>query len=203
MIPLVSINYWIVNRLNKRTERKEMERAADLESQLVESLNSIATIKHFGLEDFANVKTENRFIGLLKIGYKSALNSIFTSVSSSGLSQLFTIIQLWVGSYFVIRGEMTVGSLFSFYTIIGYFTGPISRLIGANVQIQNAWIAADRLFEIMDLEREKEEQKVELTKDNIGDIEFKNVSFRYGTRVDVFKKFNLKIRKNQTTAIIG
>lgn len=203
MIPLVSINYWIVNRLNKRTERKVMERAADLESQLVESLNSIATIKHFGLEDFANVKTESRFIGLLKIGYKSALNSIFTSVSSSGLSQLFTIIQLWVGSYFVIRGEMTVGSLFSFYTLIGYFTGPISRLIGANVQIQNAWIAADRLFEIMDLEREKEEQKVELTKDNIGDIEFKNVSFRYGTRVDVFKKFNLKIRKNQTTAIIG
>ena len=203
MIPLFVVNYAIVNRLNKKTERKVMERAADLESQLVESLNSIATIKHFSLEDFANVQTETRFIGLLKIGYKSALNSIFTSVSSGGLSQLFTIIQLWVGSYFVIRGEMTVGSLFSFYTIIGYFTGPVTRLISANVQIQNAWIAADRLFEIMDLEREKEEQKIELAKDTIGDIIFKNVSFRYGTRLDVFKKFNLRIKKGEVTAIVG
>ena len=203
MIPLFAINYTIVNRLNKKTERKVMEQAADLESQLVESLNSIGTIKHFGLESFANIKTETSFIRLLKIGYKSALNNVFTSVSAGGLSQLFTIILLWVGSYFVIRGEMTVGSLLSFYTIIGYFTGPVSRLIGANAQIQNAWIAADRLFEIMDLEREKEEQNIELTEDNIGDIIFKNVSFRYGTRVDVFKKFNLKIKKGEVTAIVG
>ena len=98
---------------------------------------------------------------------------------------------------------MTVGSLFSFYTIIGYFTGPVTRLISANVQIQNAWIAADRLFEIMDLEREKEEQKIELAKDTIGDIIFKNVSFRYGTRLDVFKKFNLRIKKGEVTAIVG
>lgn len=203
MVPLFAINYGIVNRLNKKTERKLMERAADLESQLVESLNSVATIKHFGLESFANIKTETSFIQLLKVGYKSALNSVFTGVSSGGLSQLFTIIQLWVGSYFVIRGEMTVGELLSFYTIIGYFTGPVSRLIGANVQIQNAWIAADRLFEIMDLEREKEEQNIELTKDNIGAIIFNNVSFRYGTRVDVFKKFNLTIAKGTVTAIVG
>ena len=203
MIPLFALNYTIVNRLNKKTERKVMERAADLESQLVESLNSIATIKHFGLESFANIKTETSFIVLLKTGYKSALNAVYTSVSSSGLSQLFTIIQLWVGSYFVIRGEMTVGSLLSFYTIIGYFMGPVSRLIGANVQIQSAWIAADRLFEIMDLEREREQHNIELTKENVGDIVFKNVSFRYGTRVDVFKKFNLRIKKDELTAIVG
>jgi len=91
----------------------------------------------------------------------------------------------------------------SFYAIIGYFTGPVSSLIGANKQIQNALIAADRLFEIMDLEREESENKIILTSQKIGDITFKNVKFRYGTRVEVFKDFNLTIPKGKITAIVG
>ena len=50
----------------------------------------------------------------------------------------------------------------SFYAIIGYFMNPVASLIGANKQIQNALIAADRLFEIMDLEREENTEKVVL-----------------------------------------
>ena len=102
IIPLYIGIYIIINRLNKKTERKVMEKSADLESQLVESLNAVGTIKRFGLEDFANIKTETRFIGLLKTGYKSALNSIFSGSSSGLVSRLFTIILLWSGSYFVI-----------------------------------------------------------------------------------------------------
>ncbi len=203
IIPVYLIIYWITNRLNKKTERKIMERAADLESQLVESLNAVGTIKRFGLEDFANIKTETRFINLLYIGYTSALNSIFSGTSSQTVSRLFTIILLWSGTYFVIDQEITPGELMSFYAIIGYFTGPISSLIGANKSIQNAMIAADRLFEIMDLEREETENKFKLTADKIGDIAFKNVKFRYGTRVEVFDNFNLTIPKGKITAIVG
>jgi ATP-binding cassette subfamily B protein len=43
----------------------------------------------------------------------------------------------------------------SFYALIGYFTGPASSLIGANKSVQDAMIAADRLFEIIDLDVEK------------------------------------------------
>lgn len=203
IIPFYIIIYAIVNKLNKKTERTIMEKAADLESQLVESLNSVGTIKRFGLEGFANIKTETKFITLLDTGYKSALNSVFSSTSSNTLSQLFTIILLWSGSYFVIEREITPGELLSFYAIIGYFTGPIASLVDANKQIQSAMIAADRLFEIMDLEREETENKFKLTADKIGDISFKNVSFRYGTRVEVFKSFNLEIKKGNITAIIG
>lgn len=203
IIPFYSILYAIVNRLNKKTEREIMEKAADLESQLVESLNSVGTIKRFGLEDFANIKTETKFISLLTTGYRSALNSVFSGTSSSTIAQLFTIILLWSGSYFVIEREITPGELMSFYAIIGYFTGPIASLVGANKQIQNALIAADRLFEIMDLEREETENKFKLTKDKIGDIAFKNVNFRYGTRVEVFNGFNLHIKKGNITAIVG
>ncbi len=203
VIPLYALIYFITNKLNKKTERTIMERSADLESQLVESLNSVGTIKRFGLESFANIKTETRFINLLKIGYKSALNSVFSGTSSNFIAQLFTVILLWSGSYFVIEREITAGELMSFYAIIGYFTGPVSSLIGANKQIQNALIAADRLFEIMDLEREESENKITLTNEKIGNITFKNVNFRYGTRVEVFKDFNLTIPKGKITAIVG
>ncbi|WP_428743381.1 peptidase domain-containing ABC transporter [Tenacibaculum sp.] len=203
VIPFYLAVYIIINKLNKKTERTIMERSADLESQLVESLNSVGTIKRFGLESFANVKTETRFISLLHIGYKSALNSVFSGTSTTFIAQLFTIILLWSGSYFVIERQITAGELMSFYAIIGYFMNPVASLIGANKQIQNALIAADRLFEIMDLEREENTEKVVLTKDKIQDIEFKNVAFRYGTRVQVFTDFNLKIKKGNITAIVG
>ncbi|TRX72453.1 peptidase domain-containing ABC transporter [Carboxylicivirga sp. M1479] len=203
IVPLYVLIYWITNRLNKKQERKVMEHAAELESQLVESLNSVRTIKQFGLEDFTNVKTETRFITLLKTVYKSGINSIFAGNSSEFLSRVFTIVLLWVGSYFVIDQTITPGELLSFYAIIGYFTSPAASLIGMNKTVQNALIAADRLFEIMDLERESDENKIELRKDLIGDLRFENISFSYGTRVDVFEEFNLIIPKGRLTAIIG
>lgn len=189
IIPLYIFIYWIVNRLNKKVERRLMENAADLESQLVESMNAVGTIKRFGLEDFANIKTETRFITLLRTGYTSALNTIFSQTSSKAISQIFIIILLWSGSGFVIERQISPGELLSFYAIIGYFTGPLGSLIGANKEIQNALIAADRLFEIMDLEREEKDKKIVFTRDKVDDITFSEVSFQYGTRVEVFKKF--------------
>ena len=203
IVPFYLVIYFITNKLNKKTERKIMEQSAELESQLVESLNAVGTIKRFGLEEYANIKTETRFIKLLHIGLTSAYNGLFTGTSTQTISQIFTIILLWSGTYFVLDQEITPGELMSFYAIIGYFIGPMSSLIGANKSIQNALIAADRLFEIMDLEREETENKFKLTKDKIGDVQFKNVNFRYGSRVNVFKEFNLHIKKGQITAIIG
>ena len=203
IIPLYSLVYLITNKLNKKQERKVMERAADLETQLVESLNSVKTIKQLSLEGFANIKTETRFINLLQTGYKSGLNSVFSTNSSEFLSRIFTIVLLWFGGYLVIDRTITPGELMSFYAIIGYFTGPVASLIGMNKSIQNALIAADRLFEIMDLEREDEENMVELRKEIKGDILFQDVSFSYGTRVDVFEKFTMQIPHGKITAIIG
>jgi ATP-binding cassette subfamily B protein len=203
VIPVYSLVYIIVNTLNKKTERQIMEKSAELESQLVESLNAVGTIKRFGLESFANIRTETKFISLLKTAYCSALNSVFSATGSDSISKLFTIILLWSGSYFVINRNITPGELMSFYAIVGYFTGPVAGLIGSNRQIQNALIAAERLFEIMDLEREEDENRIQIKKPNLGDIHFKNVTFRYGTRVEVFKKLNLVIPRGKITALVG
>ena len=203
VIPLYAIIYYITNRLNKKRERKLMEHSAELESQLVESLNSVRTIKEFGLESYSNLKTELRFVELLRTIYKSGLNAIFTGLSTEFLSRIYTIILLWIGCYFVVDNTITPGELLSFYAILGYFTSPAASLIGMNKSIQNALIAGDRLFEIMDLEVEIEENKMELTPWNAGEIIFKDITFSYGTRADVFTNFSLKIGKGQITAIIG
>ena len=204
IVPVYLLLYWISNYINKKWQRTLMENSADLEAQLVESLNAAGTIKRFGLEEYSNIKTENRFIVLLRSIYKSSIKGIYLGNASDFYTKLFTIIILWAGSYFVINRELTPGELLSFYALIGYFTGPAASIIGANKSIQDALIAADRLFEIIDLETEgTNENKVELSGDLIGDIEFKNVGFRYGTRAIVFEKLSLTIKKGQITAIVG
>jgi ATP-binding cassette subfamily B protein len=204
VIPLYALLYWVTNMLNKKRERKIMENAAELETQLVESLNAVKTIKQLNLEEFNNLKTETRFITLLGNTYKSGLNGIYTGNASQLITRAFTVVLLWVGGYLVIDHTITPGELMSFYALVGYFTGPVSSLIGMNKTIQNAKIAADRLFEIMDLERDDDvEHTVELTPNLLGDITFRNVSFSYGTRVDVFDNFSLSLKQGQLTAIIG
>ncbi|MDR2284909.1 MAG: peptidase domain-containing ABC transporter [Sphingobacterium sp.] len=203
VIPLYCAVYWLTNRLNKKVERKLMEDGAELESHLVESLNAVRTIKQFGVETFANNKTDNRFSTLLRTVYKSVMNSLFSTNSAEFLSRIFTIILLWVGSKYVVERIITPGELLSFYALVGYFTGPVTQLIGMNKTIQNAMIASDRLFEIMDLEREESTDKLDLTPAHVGDVNFNDVAFSYGSRVDVFKGFNCVFRKGETTAIVG
>lgn len=203
VVPFYALIYYISNRLNRKVQRTVMERAADLEAQLVESLNSAGTIKRFGLEDFSNLKTETRFVALLEIIYKSGLNVIFSSGSTSLISQLITILVLWVGAGYAISSQITPGELLSFYSVVGYFTGPVTGIIGFNRTLQDAKIAADRLFEIFDLEIEDEANKIELKPDMVNDIRFENVKFRYGTRVEVFDSLDLIIKKGEITAVVG
>ena len=203
LIPFYAVIYWISNRLNKKVERRLMEESAELESQLVESITSAGTIKRFGAEDHANIKTEMRFIALLRTVYRSGLNSVFSGTSSEAVSRLFTIILLWVGAGYVLQNEITPGELMSFYALTGYLTGPISSLIGMNKTIQNALIAADRLFEIMDLEVEKSEETFPIKKSDVGDITFREVSFRYGSRANVFEGLSLTFPKGKISGVIG
>lgn len=203
IIPVYLIIYQISNRVNKKLQRKLMEDNAELGSQLVESLNSVATIKRFGLEEHANMKTENRFIRLLQTIYRSGVSNLYIGSAANIITSAFVISMLWIGSIFVIDRQLSPGELLSFYALVGYFTGPAMGLITANKSMQDALIAADRLFEIMDLEQEESTQKVVLQPNMIGDIVFNNVTFSYGNRVAVFRHFNLLVKKGRITAIVG
>ncbi|MCH7396481.1 peptidase domain-containing ABC transporter [Belliella sp. DSM 107340] len=203
VIPLYVIIYYFSNKVNKKTQRELMENSADLEAQLVESLNAVSTIKRFGIEDFTNLKTEGRFINLLKSIYESGTNGIWIGNLSGLVTSVFTVVLLWVGTSFVLQNELTAGELLSFYAIMGYFTGPVASFISMNKTIQDSLIAADRLFEIMDIETESDEGKVRISEEQIGDIQFKDVEFSYGSRNQVFTGLDLEIEAGKITAIVG
>lgn len=204
IIPLYAIIYFITNRVNTKWQRTLMENSADLETQLVESINAASTIKRFGLEEYANNKTESRFITLLGSIYKSSVKGLYLSNTAGFITQIFTVVIFWAGSKFVIQRALSPGELLSFYALIGYFTGPAASLIGANKSMQDALIAADRLFEIIDLETEYSNNgEIDLTPSLVNDIHFNNVYFRYGTRTIVFEGLNLVLEKGRSTAIVG
>lgn len=203
ILPLYGFTYAAVNKLNKKYQRRIMENAAGLESQLVESINSISTIKHFSLENAANIKTEISFIRLLKSVYLSGLNNIFSNNASAFLTALFVIILLWSGTHLVLDQTITPGELMSCYALLMYLTGPMSSLMNFNITIQDALIASDRLFQIIDIEREDSSGDIKLTPELIGDIQFKDVGFRYGSKRQIFESLNLTIPKGKVTAIMG
>ena len=203
-IPFYGILFYSFNRLNRKYQRRIMERSADLQAQLVESLDSIGTIKRFGIEDFTNVKTENRFVAMLRSIFTATKGSLYVNNGIQIVEQGLVIAVLWIGSSQVIDQSITPGTLMMFYSLVGYVTSPISSIISSNSTIQEALIASDRLFQIMDLEREEtSSSKITLTTDMIGDISFDNVTFRYGSRKFVFDDFNLTIEKGKTTGIVG
>src|SRR5690606_20501772 len=102
------------------------------------------------------------------------------------------------------RSRMTPGELLGCYALLGYLTGPATRLVGANRVMQDALIAADRLFEIMDLERERDQRSEgALLAVPRGDICFEQVSFRYGARRYVLSGLDLTIGSGRLTAVVG
>ncbi len=204
ILPVYIILFVCSDYYSRIQQRRLMEDGASLETQLVESLNAAGTIKRFGTENFTILKTEDRFYKLLKSIYKAGKTGIYIGQTSEFITRLFTIALFWAGSYFVINRELSPGELLSFYALIGYLTAPAADLVGANRSIRDALIAADRLYEIIDLEAEKQvEQALQITPERIGAIKFENVSFRYGTRTTVFTNLSLTIEAGKSTAIVG
>lgn len=143
----------------KSINRKLMENSAQLTSYLVESLTGIETVKAFNAERKANLETETKFIKLLKCIFKSGwLNNLRTSLTEFTALTGGTAI-LWVGAYSVMQGQMTVGQLLTFNSLLVYFLDPVKNLINLQPMMQTAIVASERLGEILDLEIEKSENE--------------------------------------------
>jgi ABC-type bacteriocin transporter len=204
IIPGYAVIYFVFNAFNKKILRKIMERSADLESQLVESIQGMRTIKTLSLREFANSRTEASFIELLRAGFRGGKFSIRANYLAGFISGLTTILLLWTGSYQVINLELTPGELMMIYTLFGYMLGPVNSLISMNKTIQDASIAADRLFQIIDLEVEKmHDQSVDIKKHEIRTISFQKVSFRYGSHTNIFDELTLSMKAGSIYGIVG
>lgn len=203
LLPLNGALYWFINLRNRTYQRQIMERAADFDAQLVESLQAQPALRRFRLEDYAELRTELRLVRLLKTGWRAGLAALGTGTAGSLITQVYLIGLLWLGATLVLDASLTPGQLMSCYTLAGYLTGPITALLGLNTQIQETLIATDRLFEIMDLELEKDEGTIELTPARVGDIRFEHVSFKHAGRTPTLQDITLTIPVGRITVLVG
>ncbi len=189
----------------EKLNRNQMEDNAQLTSYMVESLNGIQTVKAYNAERKAIRETEIRFVKLLRSVFKLSYASNIQISLKTFIELIGGIVILWVGGLSVINGEMTIGSLITFNSLLAYFLDPVKNLIDLQPQMQTAVVAADRLGEILDLDAEKtENESRKLAPSSLaGDIEIKNMDFRYGTRKLVLENINLKIERGQNVAFVG
>ena len=202
---LYGVIVFAFNKSIKKVNQEQMEQNAQLTSYLVESLNGIETIKSFNAEQEASLKTESKFIKLLRSVFKGGLIDNVRSSITSFVALTGGVVILWVGAWNVIQGKMTVGQLITFNALLAYFLDPISNLINLQPMMQTAVVASDRLGEIFDLELEiKDHEKGKIRpKDLKGDIVIKNIDFRYGTRALVLKDLSLTIKQGEKIALVG
>jgi ATP-binding cassette subfamily B protein len=118
---------------------------------------------------------------------------------------LATLAVLGVGGHRVIARQLTIGGLLFFNTLTAKLYGPLERLAGVMVNIQDAAIALDRLWDVLSLELESAKapsKQARMSAIRSG-IRIAGVSFRYGQREEVLRDVDLVIPAGKTVAIVG
>ena len=186
----------------ERSNRNVMENDAKLQSYFKESIDGAETLKAACAEKQNKEKTTGKFHGFIDSVVKSSVISTLQDTLVGTIELIGTVIILWLGFYMALSGQVTVGSVMTFYALLAYFTEPIKNLIELQPTIQTAFVAADRLNDILDLQDEPADEIGE-TLPVIKTIEFQNVDFRYGNRELTLENINLKIRRGEKIAIVG
>lgn len=205
MLALYAAIVFSFNRPVKKVNQEMMEENAQLTSYLVESLEGIETVKSFTAERKANGETEQKFVKLLKSVFKGGFIGNAENSLAAGVAAVGGVVILWVGALFVLNGSMSIGQLLTFNALLAYFLDPVKNLIGLQPQIQTAVVASDRLGQILDLapEFDENEERKLMPESLQGDISFRNVDFRYGTRKLVLEGINLDIKQGEKIALVG
>jgi ABC-type multidrug transport system fused ATPase/permease subunit len=112
-------------------------------------------------------------------------------------------IVLALGAYWIIVGQWSLGSLLAFQAYLGYVFGPAQFLATANLQLQKALAALERVSALFDIVPEENMDTGKTVERLTGEIEFKNVSFSYDDREPVLKDVSFRIRPGERVAIVG
>ena len=205
MLILYAVVVFAFNKPIKEINREQMEDNSELTSYLVESLNGIQTVKSFNAERESKLKTERKFIKLLKSIFKGGMIDNLRGSITASIGSIGGVVILWIGVINVLDGKLTFGQLLVFQSLLAYFIDPVKNLINLQPMMQMAIVASDRLGEILDLEIEKTKEEFKKLKPSKieGKVEIRNLDFKYGTRELVLKNINMKVNKGEKIALVG
>jgi ABC-type multidrug transport system fused ATPase/permease subunit len=182
---------------------QNMEQRANVSSQFQESLSAISLIKAFSSE----TRTVRRLVSRLKAAFKISLEqSTVSSVANLAINSMpgiARVVVLALGAYWIIQDQWSLGSLLAFQAYLGYVFGPAQYLATANLDLQEARAALERVSALFDIVPEENMGTGIAVERFKGNIEFKNVSFSYGDKEPVLKDVSFRIPPGERVAIVG
>jgi ATP-binding cassette subfamily B protein len=202
--PLLVCSVLLHHPASVRRTLDAMEMGEQLSSHLIETIEGAETVKAFGAERMRAQGGEIRLARVVQAVFGLQKLSMSTQALGTLLTATAGIAILWYGGHRVMQGALTVGQLLFFYSLVTYLMEPLHRLSTVNLKIQDALSAVNRLYQIMDLEREATSAPRKIQFATVHEaIELQNLSFRYGSRENVLTRVNLRIPSGKTIAIVG
>jgi ATP-binding cassette, subfamily C, bacteriocin exporter len=203
-VPLLLGSTMMHHPAAKRLSREAMEKSALLSAHLVEDVSGVETVKAFGAQRARAEQGEVRLVNLVQDIFSMQKLGVSMGALGMGVTALAGIVILWYGGHRVIDGALTVGQLMFFYSLLGNLLGPLERLASVDLKFQDALVAVDRLYQILDIRVEALNTSKKMNFERISEgIELQEVSFRYGCRSNVLEQVCLRIPSGQTVAILG
>lgn len=205
-LPLLSILVYKVGKLIHSKFTKIQEKFAQLTTLAQENFSGIRVIKSYVREE----SEMNRYAEHSQDYLKKNMNLVRTQALIMPILFLITglsiIVVIWLGGTKVINGELTLGEITAFIVYLGILIWPMIAFGWVINIIQQAEASMKRLNKIFSEPYEiTETEKTNYSVKKInGDIEFRNVSFRYNENSPyILKNINLKIRAGSTLAVMG
>ncbi|MDY7228266.1 peptidase domain-containing ABC transporter [Hyalangium rubrum] len=182
------------------------EITADSASQgyLVEVLTGMVTLKATGAENHALDRWSNLFFNHLNTSLKRNHLAALINVSTSALGLVAPLALLYLGARFVLEGQLSLGTMLALNTLGIAVLRPLSSLVAVVQQLQFGAAHFARLFDVLSAEPEQAARKEASTPRLSGQVELRNVSFRYNPHAPyVLRDISLRIEPGQKIAIVG
>lgn len=206
-IPLMLLSVSFIIKTGFSRYALVQKKVDQLNSTVQENVTNVRVVKSFVREDYEEEKFRNANKDLKQSGINAVKVMIFMQPVLTLFMNITTIAVVWFGGNMVIAGGMRIGDLSAFITYVTQILVSLMMITMLLMFSSRALASAKRIREVLD-------EKIALTDDNAkypdlkvekGEIEFKNVSFKYykNSEEHVLENINIKIPARSTIGIIG
>lgn len=205
-VPLYVLVIFFSMKKYEISSRKEFEMEAGVNSEIIEMIRGIETIKAYGIENLLYNRIKEKYVEFLKLSFNTVKIDYFLFSTKQVIQLMTSGIVLWLGTHYVIRGDMTVGQLIMYNSLLMFIADPIQSVINLQSKIQKAHVANKRLNEILYLKSEYLEGGKSIYPyicDKNVCIQLSNIFFSYSDDKKILKNISTEINYGEKVAIIG
>ena len=206
MIPLATFAARTLGKRISKVATEQMLKAGILNTYLIELFKNHKLIKIFQQEKYENKRAEKFINDVKEKTVKIATVYVRSSPIMETLTGIMIAVLIFYSGKLVLKNEIDINNFFSFLAAMMLAYQPVRSLATLNITISQGLSAATRILPIIDEKSELQENKNSTEiKVNAGDVEFKNVSFKYEKerKNNTLNSVNIKMLGGKMTSIVG